>query len=131
MKKTAAKTSLLSIIFISLLLASVSSQAEHAGKIIAGSLYNPAFNATLSANTVLEHNKRLLLGTTIAETLASGNESKARDLFIEAYDLNLQAEEAFKSGNMDAAKELASQSIHILYRADRLHYNLPDASPDQ
>jgi hypothetical protein len=125
MDKAAEKTSLLLIFFL-LLVAPTGVQAEKGSKIDSGTFYKEVDHPTFPAPMLLEHNRRLLGGTTIGSTLSNSPNLRARGLYIEALKLHKKAIVTYRAGQEDLAKVYAYQSIRTLYRSDRLHYNLID-----
>lgn len=78
----------------------------------------------LSAKTIIQHNDRLLNNSTIGEALKYSAELKARQLYQKASQLFNQASAALIEGQDETAKNLAYQSIGIVYQSDRAHYGL-------
>lgn len=74
---------------------------------------------------ILQHNERLLNGTTIGEALKASTNQEAIRLFNDAQNLFKEASEAHQSGKNVLAKELSLRSIITFYKSDRIHYNLP------
>ena len=81
-------------------------------------------HSTISAWAVLEHNSRLIEGTTIGANLKTSSNKDVVSLYKMANDLFREAQKAHQSGNEATAKKLAVQSINTIYTADRVHYNL-------
>jgi len=124
MKNTAEMSPLLILLFVTLLLVSTGVKAELENKIVVGTPSNQTYNSSLPASSILEHNNRLLYGTTIGATLIKTTNNQAKELHKQALILNEKAIDAYRNGKENLAKEYATQSIHIIYNADRQHYNL-------
>jgi hypothetical protein len=126
MNKAAEKTPLLTLLFVSLLITTADVRTEEFNKSNTGSLYSQIENSIVSTWAVLEHNRRLLDGTTIGDVLKKTTNSQARHHYTQARWLYDKAIITYQSGQEELARDLAFQSIHAIYKSDRLHYNLTD-----
>ena len=117
MKKSTEKSLLLNLMFVSLSIATAVVQAEEDIKFGI---------STYSAGAILEHNNRLLYGTTIGVALVKTSNKQAKELYTQALRFNQKATNALQSGKEELAKEYALESIHTIYRSDRQHYNLAE-----
>lgn len=112
MKAITSKKYVVGFIFGMLIAMSGSMQAEE--------LYLPM----LSASAVIEHNKRLLVNTSIGEVLKNSTKIKAKHFYNEAGRLFKQATQALMEGQEEMARNLAYKSIEYFYRSDKAHYGL-------
>ena len=81
---------------------------------------------TAPARMILDHNKWLLVGSTIGSALSKSSNSKAKGLYNEAHRLYTKAETSYESGEENLARDLSQQSMKALYESDKHHYALPD-----
>jgi len=79
---------------------------------------------TVSVAELLEHNKRLLEGTTIGAVLRTSSNKEASALYYKAMDLAALANEAHQKGSSDWARSLVSKSTHKIYAADAAHWGM-------
>ena len=124
MKKTAEQVLLLILLFGSVSIANAGVSLEGGSKANTGNFSNELDNDVLSAETVLEHNERLLHGTTIGAGLNNSSNQQAKDLYVTAQRLYFNAMNTFRSGQKESARQMSYQSIRTLYRADKLQYQL-------
>ena len=123
MKNTAESGALLVLSFATLLLSSTGVIAELENNIVTDTLYIQPHNSSIPASTILKHNSRLLYETTIGTTLIKTTNSHAKELHKKAVIFNEKAIDAYRNGEQKLAKWYATQSIRIIYNADRQHYN--------
>ncbi len=97
-----------------------------AGSAQADNYYLPArdHQETLSAGTVIEHNKRLMAETSIGKAIKHSTEVEARELYKEAQQHLKAAIAALIEGEEELAKNLAYKSIEYFYQSDKAHYRL-------
>ncbi|WP_455198141.1 hypothetical protein, partial [Kaarinaea lacus] len=95
------------IVFSIMFFVSESLQAE--------SHYVPAkeYHGELSADTILKHNTRLLIGSSIGLSLKDSTHWEVKVLYQKARNLFNQAKQAHSDGQIEQAKSLSYQSIGL------------------
>lgn len=118
MKTVISKKCVLGLMFGMVFIVAGTAQAEN--------YYLPAneHQETLSAGTVIEHNKRLMAETSIGKAIKNSTEMEARKLYKEAEKLLKAAIAALIEGQEELAKNLAYKSIDFFYQSDKAHYRL-------